>query len=143
MTRNQAQAFREAVNTQRKEVSDQTAARSAAVYDTWEYLVEVKAKAIPGMRFRHGKQLYKVRDGMGHTFSVEWVPGVDTGSLYEAIDIEHAGTSEDPIPFTQGMELYAGKYYREDGVTYLCTRDSGTPMYYSLVSLVGLYVEVA
>ena len=71
------------------------------------------------------------------------MPGTNTGALFEAIDIEHAGTVDDPIPFTQGMELVAGKYYSEDGVTYLCTRDSGTPIYHSLVSLVELYVEVA
>jgi hypothetical protein len=41
------------------------------------------------------------------------------------------------------MTLDEGKYYREDGVTYLCTRNSGTPIYHSLASLVGLYVEVA
>lgn len=144
MTRYQAQTFRNAVCVQREAADDQTAVRSAAVYDTWDQLVEVGTEAVPGMRFRYGKQLYKVReDAAVHTFSREWVPGVDTGALYEPIDIEHAGTSDDPIPYAQGMELYAGKYYREDGVTYLCTRDSGTPLYHSLTSLVGLYVEVA
>lgn len=143
MTRNQTYAFRDAVHTQREAVGDQTAARSSAVYDTWEYLVEsgyIAEKA--GYRFRYGEQLYKTRLD-AQRFAAEWVPGINTAALYEAIDIEHTGTVDDPIPFTQGMELFAGKYYREDGVTYLCTRDSGTPLYHSLASLVGLYVEVA
>ena len=143
MTRNQAYAFRDAVHTQREAVGDQTAARSTAVYDTWEYLVEIGYKAEKaGFRFRYGDKLYKTRQD-GQRFTAEWVPGTNTGALFEAIDIEHAGTVDDPIPFTQGMELVAGKYYSEDSVTYLCTRGSGTPIYHSLVSLVGLYVEVA
>lgn len=143
MTRNQAYAFRDAVHTQREAVGDQTAARSSAVYDTWEYLVEIGYTAEKaGYRFRYGEQLYKTRLD-GQRFAAEWVPGIDTAALFEAIDIEHAGTVDDPIPYAQGMEIEQGKYYREDGVTYLCTRDSGTPLYHSLASLVGLYVEVA
>ena len=143
MTRNQAYAFRDAVHTQREAVGDQTAARSTAVYDTWEYLVEIGYTAEKaGYRFRYGDQLYKTRQD-GLRFAAEWVPGTYTAALYEAIDIEHTGSADDPIPYAQGMELEQGKYYSEDGVTYLCTRDSGTPLYHSLASLVGLYVEVA
>ena len=41
------------------------------------------------------------------------------------------------------MELENGKYYSQDGVTYLCTRDTGIPVYNPLKDLVGIYVEVA
>ena len=41
------------------------------------------------------------------------------------------------------MELTAGLYCTQDGVTYLCTRSTGQPVYNSLAELVGLYVEVA
>ena len=143
MTRRQAHNYRAAIVTQRTAADDQTAVRSSAVYDTWEYLVEIGYTAEKaGYRFRYGEQLYKTRLD-AQRFAAVWVPGTSTGALFEALDIEHAGTVDDPIPFTQGMELVAGKYYSEDGVTYLCTRDSGTPIYHSLVSLVELYVEVA
>lgn len=143
MTRRQANNYRAAIVTQRTAADDQTAARSVEVYDTWEYLVEIGYTAEKaGYRFRYGDQLYKTRLD-GQRFAAEWVPGIDTAALFEAIDIEHAGTVDDPIPYAQGMELFSGKYYRDDGVTYLCTRDSGTPLYHSLASLVGLYVEVA
>jgi hypothetical protein len=36
-----------------------------------------------------------------------------------------------------------GKYYIQNGVTYICTRSTGAPVYHDLVHLVGLYVEVA
>lgn len=41
------------------------------------------------------------------------------------------------------MELEEEKYYSQDGVTYLCTRDTGIPVYNPLADLVGIYVEVA
>lgn len=40
------------------------------------------------------------------------------------------------------MSLYNGKYYSQDGVTYLCNRDTGNPVYNKLSELVGIYVEV-
>ena len=67
---------------------------------------------------------------------------MDTASLWERIDEEHAGTLEDPIPYTPPMEIFKDKYYTQDGVTYLCTRDSETPLSYNMTELVGLYVEV-
>lgn len=39
------------------------------------------------------------------------------------------------------MALENGKYYTQDGVTYLCNRDTGSPVYHPLSELVGLYVE--
>ena len=41
------------------------------------------------------------------------------------------------------MTIYSGKYYTEDGVLYLCIRDSGQPLYSALKDLVGNYVNTA
>ena len=41
------------------------------------------------------------------------------------------------------MKVYNGKYYIEDGIIYLCTRDSGNPLYASCASLVPHYFDVA
>jgi hypothetical protein len=41
------------------------------------------------------------------------------------------------------MVLEAGKYYIQDGQTFLCHRNSENPVYHPLTSLVGLYVEFA
>jgi hypothetical protein len=40
------------------------------------------------------------------------------------------------------MEYFAGKYYIENGTLYLCTRDSGIPLYYLPSALIGHYFEV-
>lgn len=39
------------------------------------------------------------------------------------------------------MELFAGKYYSQNGVVYKCTRNSEQAVYQDLVELVGIYVE--
>nr|DAH15728.1 MAG TPA: hypothetical protein [Bacteriophage sp.] len=79
----------------------------------------------------------------GHTTQENWRPGTSTASLWKVVDEEHAGTIDDPIPYVTPMELFNGKYYRQDGVTYKCTRDSGIPLVQNLSALIGLYVELA
>ena len=39
------------------------------------------------------------------------------------------------------MALSAGLYYVQDYVIYLCTRDTGNPVYHTLGQLIGAYVE--
>ena len=63
---------------------------------------------------------------------------------------EHTGTIDDPIPYNEGhdplfagMILESGKYYKQDNVTYKCTRDSGIALVQDLSALIGHYVEVA
>ena len=75
-------------------------------------------------------RLYKVRDGQGHTTQADWTPD-KTPAMWAVVDVEHAGTVEDPIPAARGMDYIYGKYYLdpEDGKIYLCKRigeeDSG------------------
>lgn len=98
-----------------------------------------------GFRFRHRVSadgeytLYEVIQP--HTLSAEWIPGKGTESLYEEVNEKNAGTLEDPIPYNNNMELEEGKYYIQDGITYLCTRNTDIAVYADLKDLVGLYVE--
>ena len=64
-----------------------------------------------------------------------------SASLFERIDETHDGSKYDPIPYEGNMALENGKYYVQNGVTYLCNRDTGNPVYNALSELVGLYVE--
>lgn len=77
-----------------------------------------------------------------HTTQDNWKPSMATASLWKTVDEDHKGTIDDPIPYVTPMELFNGKYYRQDGVTYKCTRDSGIPLVQDLSALVGLYVEL-
>ena len=98
----------------------------------------VTAKA--GYRFTHNGDLYKCVNA-NPKFQSDWVPGNGTAALYVRIDEAHAGTLADPIPYDGNMELKAGLYYIQSGVTYLCNRNTGQPVYNSLAELAGLYVE--
>lgn len=66
-----------------------------------------------------------------------------TESLWEEICESHAGTLDDPIPYSGNMALTAGLYYIQDYTIYRCTRDTGIPVYNRLAELVGVYVETA
>lgn len=134
-----AQKIRAAMDSAGNALTDAQALTCKLIYRQWADLIGTTAT--PGQRFLYGETLYKARDDAEeHTFSRGWEPGVTTAALYTAIDEAHSGTIDDPIPWVQPMELYAGKYYTEGGKLYECWRDSGQPLAYSLSALVGTYV---
>lgn len=87
----------------------------------------------------HDDKLWRVRQT--HTAQADWMPSLESASLWEVIEVEHSGTLNDPIPYSVPMEIFNGKYYTEDSITYLCTRDSGIALSHPLSALVGVYVE--
>lgn len=124
-------------------VDDQTALRMRWYYPTFAELVGQTVKQ--GTKFRadgsENADLYKtIQPEL--TIQAHYPPGEGTESLYTRIDEIHDGTQYDPIPYNGNMTLYNGKYYSQDGVTYLCNRDTGNPVYNKLSELVGIYVEV-
>lgn len=143
MKLSEARAYRAAIEAGSNAVerSDLDALAVKDIYPAWESLIgQTVNKA--GFKFTYGGKLYKTIPET-HTFAAEWVPGVGTESLYTVIDEGHAGTKEDPIPYDGNMELTEGLYYSQDGIVYLCTRNTEQPVYHALSELVGLYVEVA
>lgn len=99
-----------------------------------------------GDKFTYNGKLYAVLQD--HSVLAHYEPSINTASLYVEVTPdyneqgEEMGTFENPIPYEGNMVLENGKYYSQDGVTYLCNRDSGNPVYHALKDLVGLYVEV-
>lgn len=117
-------------------VDDATALRMVAYYPDWTAGTAYEV----GDRLVYNGDLYKVLQA--HTAQEAWLPGTGTESLYTRIDEQHDGTKYDPIPYGGNMALESGKYYIQDDVIYLCTRDTINPVYHRLSELVGLYVEV-
>ena len=115
-------------------VDDNTALRMVAFYPEWaenmEYTAEYKVQ-------RNGKLWRCIQ---AHTSQTGWEPE-NAASLWTEICESHAGTLEDPIPYSGNMALESGKYYMQDGKVYRCTRDTVNPVYNALSELVGLYVE--
>lgn len=67
--------------------------------------------------------VYRVNKGQGHTTQENWPPH-STPAMWTIINVDHAGTQDDPIPASRGMEYEYGKYYldSEDGKLYKCER---------------------
>lgn len=98
-------------------LSDGEAASVPELITAWAYPVAYAE----GDRRSYGGKVYKCRQA--HTSQTDWNPAA-TPALWVVIDIAHAGTQDDPIPASRGMEYEYGKYYldSEDGKTYKCER---------------------
>lgn len=128
-----AMLIRQQINT--LAVDDQTVLRMTEFYPEWTSGQGYTA----AYKVRYGGKLW--RCVQAHTAQSGWEPSTATASLWEQICESHDGTLADPIPYSGNMALENGKYYTQDGVTYLCTRDTGNPVYNALADLVGIYVD--
>lgn len=138
MTESEVNAIfiRQQINT--LSVDDDTAFRMKSFYPAFSEIVGQTVKQ--GFKFTDGDKLYKtIQPEL--TIAEHYPPGTGTESLYTEICETHDGSKYDPIPYSGNMALENGKYYIQDGVTYLCNRDTGNAVYDNLSDLVGLYVE--
>ena len=117
-------------------VDDNTALRMAEFYPEWASDTDYAV----GFKVQHHSRLFRCLQA--HTSQEGWEPE-NVPALWEEICETHDGTLYDPIPYDGNMALSAGLYYIQDHVIYLCTRDTGNPVYNQLAELVGLYVELA
>ena len=115
-------------------VDDNTALRMVAFYPEWASGVAYTT----GYKVQRSGKLWRCLQA--HTSQSGWEPE-NAASLWTEICESHAGTLEDPIPYSGNMALESGKYYMQDGKVYRCTRDTVNPVYNALSELVGLYVE--
>ena len=125
-----------AQNIQSIEVDDATALRMKGFYPEWE---PGKGYSVGHKITRNGK-LYKVLQA--HTSQAGWEPE-SVPAMFAEICETHSGEAEDPIPYSGNMALEQGKHYIQNDEIYICTRDTGNPVYHALAELVGLYVEIA
>lgn len=107
-------------------LSDGEAAKSPELFPRWADHIGETVK--PGDRRSDMDEsgvlhVYRVNKGQGHTTQENWPPH-STPAMWTIINVDHAGTQDDPIPASRGMEYEYGKYYldSEDGKTYKCER---------------------
>lgn len=117
-------------------LEDADAVQAVYLYDEWKPDTAYDA----GYKLRRNGKVW--RTIQVHTSQTGWEPEM-APALFEEINETHAGTKDDPIPYAGNMALESGLYYSQDGVTYLCTRDTVNPVYNALSDLVGIYVEAA
>ena len=127
-----AMLLKQQVNT--LEVDDQIAYRMRAFYPAWSAGVSYAA----GYKVQDNVRLWRCLQA--HTSQAGWEPE-NVPALWEELCETHDGSMYDPIPYEGSMALENGKYYSQDGVVYLCSRDTVNPVYNPLRELVGLYVE--
>ena len=139
ITPQRAAKLRPVIEAAATSLSDGEAAKAVELFPAWAYPVNY----VVGNRVSDGGKLYKCQQA--HTSQTDWNPAA-TPALWVVIDVAHAGTQDDPIPASRGMEYEYGKYYldSEDGKLYLCQRTGeaagGTiVLHYMPHELVGNY----
>ena len=121
--------------------SNNDALKVKDLFDDWiDYTADGADNLKKGQIVKTTDELWRVRQE--HKAQKHYPPSIHTASLYERIVKDNKGTKSDPIPYAPPMEIFNGKYYTQDDVLYLCTRDSGQALTHNLSELVGLYVEV-
>ena len=133
-------AFCNTIRAMTRTADDQTALTGMELYPSWKENIAVSV----GERYQYNGRLYKV--AQAHTTQADWTPD-STPALWTVIDVEHAGTLEDPIPAVASMEYIKGKYYIENGTIYLMNRQGmaegeSIVLHYTPSQLVGQYFEV-
>ena len=126
VTVERAAALRPMIEQAAKSFTDAEAAKSPELVARWaDHIGESVA---PGDRMSDADNngvlhAYRVNDGHGHTTQADWPPH-STPAMWTIIDLEHAGTQDDPIPAARGMEYTYGLFYKdpEDTKLYLCER---------------------
>jgi hypothetical protein len=122
---------------ERTDIGNEEALDYMVIVYPWSNFI---GKELPqGKIVLHEGKLWRVRQA--HTAQDEFAPSMATAALFEVIEKEHSGEADDPIPYNPPMEIFAGKYYNEEGTVYLCTRDSGTALSHRLKDLTNIYVE--
>ena len=143
ITPQRAAKLRPVIEAAATSLSDGEAAAAVELFPKWEYPHDY----VVGDRVNDisTNKLYKCVQA--HTSQALWEPAA-TPALWVVIDVTHAGTQDDPIPASRGMEYVYGLYYRdgEDGKLYLCQRTGeaagGTVvLQYLPHELVGQYFE--
>lgn len=107
------------------------------LYPSWNSKIGKNVEV--GYKLLYNDNLWRVRQN--HTVQEIYPPSLITSSLYEIINYQHEGTLEDPIPYNPPMEIFKDKYYIQNNVLYLCTRDSGTALSHNLQDLINIYVN--
>ena len=126
-----AKQFRTLVEKAAQALDDADVLQMPSLLPKWEDLVAVgytvEEKQIP-FKFQYDGLPWKCIKA-GQNFQAQWVPGLDTASIFTRIAQEsESGTIDNPITAARGMEYEYGKYYLdpEDGKTYLCQRQGGS-----------------
>ena len=135
MRKSEALKYRGHIESAVQSLPDNAALEAVTLCPRWASGVSY----IVGFKIQQGGKLWRCIQA--HTSQEGWEPE-NAASLWENVNETHAGTMDDPIPYDGNMALENGTYYIQNGVTYLCIRDTVNPVYNALSELVGTYTEI-
>lgn len=105
-------------NIQNMSLTNEEALNVKDMYPDWKVGIKVNV----GEKYNYEDNLWEVVQS--HTTQENWKPSLQTLSIWKKVQVEHAGTKEDPIPYEQMMLIENGKYYTQDGVLYVGIMDA-------------------
>ena len=135
MKRSEALNLRKHIENAVQSLPDTAALEAVVLYPVWKAGIAYTV----GYKAQYSGKLWRCLQA--HASQSGWEPE-NVPALWEEICETHDGTLADPIPYEGSMVLVSGKYYSQDGVTYLCNKDTANPVYNPLRELVGIYVEI-
>lgn len=105
---------------QQTDIDDAAALQMPGLFKTWEEALTAGAALSANTIIACGDKLYRVVQDSTTPQSHQRPDGEGMLAVYRPIDKTHAGTKADPIPFVNGMDTTAEKYYSYNGKVYLC-----------------------
>lgn len=105
---------------QQTDIDDAAALQMPDLFKTWEEALTAGVALSANTIIACGDKLYRVVQDSTTPQSHQRPDGEGMLAVYRPIDKTHAGTEADPIPFVNGMDTTAEKYYSYNGKVYLC-----------------------
>ena len=143
ITRQEALKLREMIEKASASLSDTDALDAVKLFPAWQADHTYKRKEDEEIRVRdpEDRLLYKLIP-LEHQSQPDWPPRL-VPAIWQKVEKPGQGdTPDNPIPWSWGLQIYKGKYYSQNGVTYVGIRDSGVGIWADLSTQVGNYVEV-
>lgn len=101
-------------------ITDSQALKMASLFPIWPDGVNEDGEYIQNQIVQDEGNLYRIVPTTVTPLENQPPHGEGMLAVYRPIDIEHAGTIEDPIPFILGMDTEKDKYYSYKNKIYLC-----------------------
>lgn len=114
-------ALRLFVKANSKSMSDADALSVSSLHEKWAVGRVFEAGDVDKV-VSHNGSLYRIVSA--HTAQAHYAPGGEgLLALYRPVVIGHAGTLEDPIPYSYGMDVTGGLYYSYGGSVWIAKKN--------------------
>lgn len=120
MKREQAEAFVAQLVALRNQLTDEQALQAPNIFSIFPRGTNEKGEYVLNQIILDGtnNQLYRVVQETIKPLESQPPHGEGMLAVYRPIEVAHAGTLDDPIPWVHGMDCLEGKYFSYEGGIY-------------------------